>query len=151
MKTVDSKADADLMVLIEKGADFYGHLGPFLVIGVRMGMIAKKALYIGPKQQTKLRANAKIPLHPPFSCIIDGIQATTTCTVGNQRLIVENSEEMRVTFSRRDSNRMVKITLEPRLAEELKEKLSENALTEEFALKIAGLPENQIFNIALEH
>ena len=46
---------------------------------------------------------------------------------------------------------MVKITLEPRLAEELKEKLSENALTEEFALKIAGLPENQIFNIALEH
>ena len=151
MKTVDSKADADLMVLIEKGADFYGHLGPFLVIGVRMGMIAKKALYIGPKQQTKLRANAKIPLHPPFSCILDGIQATTTCTVGNQRLIVENSEEMRVTFSRRDSNRMVKITLEPRLAEELKEKLSENALTEEFALKIAGLPENQVFKIALEH
>ncbi len=150
MKTVDSKTDVDLVVLIEKCADFHGHLGPFLVIGVRMGMTAKKALHIGPKQQTKLRANAKIPLYPPFSCILDGIQATTTCTVGNQRLIIENSEEMCVTFSRRDSNGMVKITLEPRLAEELKEKLSEDALTEEFALKIAGLPENQVFSIALE-
>ena len=150
MKTVDSRADADLVVLIEKGADFHGHLGPFLVIGVRMGMIAKRALGIGPKQQTELRANVKIPLYPPFSCILDGIQVTTTCTVGNQRLIIEDSEEMCVTFSRRDSNRMVKITFEPRLAEELKEKLSEDALTEEFALKIAGLPENQVFNIALE-
>jgi len=140
----------ELKVMIDNAQKLHGHLGPFLVIGVRMGMIAKRVLGVADGECACLNAHVKIPLFPPFSCLLDGIQAATTCTVGNRRLTMENSEEIRVTFSKQDSNRMVKITLEPRLAEELEKKLSEDALTEEFALEIAGLPENQVFNIALE-
>jgi hypothetical protein len=70
--------------------------------------------------------------------------------VGNQRLTIENSEEICVSFARQNAGRIVKITLNPKIAEELKKKLSEDALTEEFALKIARLPESQVFNIDLE-
>jgi formylmethanofuran dehydrogenase subunit E len=30
--------------IFEKAADFHGHLGPFLVIGVRMGLVGLKKL-----------------------------------------------------------------------------------------------------------
>jgi hypothetical protein len=70
--------------------------------------------------------------------------------VGNQRLTIENSEEICVKFARQNAVGTVKITLNPKMAEELKKKLSEDSLTEEFALKIAGLPENQVFNIVIE-
>jgi hypothetical protein len=66
-------------------------------------------------------------------------------------LTIENSEEICVSFTKQNAAGTVKITLNSRLAEELKKRLSEDALTEEFALKIAGLPENQVFNIALEY
>jgi len=145
------QSQKELELAIDNAQKLHGHLGPFLVIGVRMGMIAKKILSVSDNQCTFLKANVKVPLYPPFSCLLDGIQASTSCTVGNQRLTIENSEEICVDFARQNAVGTVKITLNSRLAEELKKKLSEDALTEEFALKIARLPENQVFNIALEY
>jgi formylmethanofuran dehydrogenase subunit E len=144
------QSQKELGLMIDNAQKLHGHLGPFLVIGVRMGMIAKKALSVSDNQCTFLKANVKVPLFPPFSCLLDGIQASTSCTVGNQRLTIEDSEEICVNFVRQNAGRTVKVTLKPEVAEELKKKLSEDALTEEFALKIAGLPENQVFNIVIE-
>ncbi len=140
---------AELKELITNAKRLHGHLGPFLVIGVRMGVAAKKALNVSDDEYTLLKAHVMVPLFPPFSCLLDGIQASTTCTVGNQRLKIENSGEIRVTFTKQGSSRTVKITVNARLAEELKGKLSEDKLTEEFAREIAGLRENQVLNIAL--
>ena len=145
------QSQKELGLMIDNAQKLHGHLGPFLVIGVRMGMIAKKALSVSDDQCGFLKANVKVPLFPPFSCLLDGIQASTSCTVGNQRLTIEDSEEICVNFVRQNAGRTVKVTLKPKVAEELKKKLSEDALTEEFALKIAGLPENQVFNIGLEY
>jgi formylmethanofuran dehydrogenase subunit E len=142
--------EEDLASIMKNAQKLHGHLGPFLVLGVRMGMIAKKALNITDEQCTSLRANAKVPLHPPFSCLIDGIQASTSCTVGNQRLSIENSEEIRVNFVTRNSDRKVIITLNPLLAEELKNRLSEDALTEELALDLAHRPENKLFIVEMQ-
>ena len=41
----------------------------------------------------------------------------------------------------------MKITLKPKVTEELRKKLSEDALTEKFALELAHTPENQLFNV----
>jgi len=139
--------EEELKVMIDNAQKLHGHLGPFLVIGVRMGMIAKKALSITDDQCASLKANVKVPLYPPFSCLLDGIQASTSCTVGNQRLIIENSEDICVNFAKQNAGRTVKITLNPKIAEELKKRHSENSLTEKFALELAHTPENQLFNV----
>jgi formylmethanofuran dehydrogenase subunit E len=144
------ESQKELALLIGDARKLHGHLGPFLVLGVRMGMIAKKALSVADDERASMRAYVKIPLFPPFSCLLDGIQASTSCTVGNQRLSVENSEEIYVHFAEQDAGRGVKITLKPKVAEELKKRHAQNALSEEFAMKIARLPENQVFNIAIE-
>jgi formylmethanofuran dehydrogenase subunit E len=136
--------------MIGNAQKLHGHLGPFLVIGVRMGMTAKKALSVADDQCTSLRANVKVPLSPPFSCLLDGIQASTSCTVGNRLLTIENSEEIIVSFTKQNATGIVKITLKPKVAEELKKKISECALTEKFALELAHTPENQLFNVEIE-
>jgi hypothetical protein len=44
----------------------------------------------------------------------------------------------------------VKITLKPKTAKELEKRLSEDSLTEKFALELAHTPENQLFNVKIE-
>jgi formylmethanofuran dehydrogenase subunit E len=141
------QSQKELELMIDDAQKLHGHLGPFLVIGVRMGMIAKKILSVSDDQCGFLKANVKVPLFPPFSCLLDGIQASTSCTVGNQRLTIENSEEICVNFAKQNAGRTVKITLKPEVAEELKKKLAKGSLTEKFALRLAHTPENQLFNV----
>jgi formylmethanofuran dehydrogenase subunit E len=131
-----------LKSLIEDAEKLHGHLGPFLVIGVRMGMIAQKFL------DKNLHATVKTPFSTPFSCVIDGIQTATTCTVGNQRLKIENSKkEIVAYFKTLNPHKTLKITVNPQTVEELMGKLSEGVSNEELAWKIARKPEHELFMI----
>jgi len=140
----------ELTTIIEFARKLHGHVGPFLVIGLKMGAAAKKALNLSDTECTLLTAEVAVPLHPPFSCLLDGIQVSTTCTVGNQRLQVKNSKTIQATFTRQKGAKKVKITLTQNLSEQLEQKQKQNQLTEELALEIADMPENQLFNITLE-
>ena len=148
MKTLESKISEELTSLIKKAADFHGHLGPFLVIGVRMGSLAKKILNANAGENNKLRITARLPLLTPFSCIIDGIQATTQCTIGNQKLKMENSQtKIIVYFELKNSYKALRIHVDPKIIKELKNRYSEGASNEELAREIASIPESQLFVI----
>jgi len=143
-----SKPDAELTTLIKKAAEFHGHLGPFLVIGVRMGNMAKRTLKPNAEENKRLQVAVKIPLLTPLSCILDGIQTTTQCTVGNQKLKTENSQkEITAHFKLQNSNKAIKVSVNPKRREELRKEMSEGVTNEELARKIAGMPENQLFKI----
>jgi len=140
------KEKEKLSLEIKKAETLHGHLGPFLVIGVRIGEVAKRILKV--ESNEKLRATAKIPLETPFSCILDGIQSTTQCTVGNQKLKIENSQrEITVQFKLENPNSTLKIGVNQQIIEELKQKFSQGATNQELAWKIVELPENQLFSI----
>ena len=133
-------------LLIENAAKLHGHLGPFLVIGVRMGEIAKRHLKVDQENSRGLQANIKTPLSTPFSCVIDGIQATTSCTVGNQKLKIEKSmKEITARFKLQSSDKTVKISVNPKLVKNLTEEMSKGADSEQLAAKIAHLKEEQLF------
>ena len=138
------------LATINAARKLHGHLGPFLVIGVRMGEAAIKNLNLTGNERLDLRVNVKVPLQTPFSCLLDGIQIATTCTVGNQRLKIENAETIQATFTTQKEAETLKITINESLSEQLKQKQTQNKLTEELALEIAEMPENQLFNITLE-
>ena len=112
----------ELTALIEYARKLHGHVGPFLVIGLKMGVAAKKALNISDAECALLRAEVAVPLHPPFSCLLDGIQVSTTCTIGNQRLKIKNSKTIQATFTKQKDAKTVKITLTQHLSEQLKQK-----------------------------
>jgi formylmethanofuran dehydrogenase subunit E len=146
MKVIKSKISEELTSLIKKAAGFHGHLGPFLVIGVRIGSLTEKILNVNAEESTKLRVTARLPLLTPFSCIIDGIQATTQCTVGNQKLRIENSQAKIIVYSeQQNSDKALRIHVNPKIIGELKDRYSEGASNEELAQEIASMPESQLF------
>lgn len=113
-----------------------------------MGKTVKRILNLNTGNKSELRATAKIPLLTPISCIIDGIQTTTHCTVGNQKLKIENSQkEIAVNFKLQYSDRKLKVLVNPKIVEKLMNRISEGASNEELAWEIARMPESQLFTI----
>ena len=136
----------EIPLLIENAAKLHGHLGPFLVIGVRMGDLAKRYLEVDDKSSRRLEVSIKTPLSTPFSCVIDGIQASTSCTVGNRKLKIENStKEITAHFKLQNSKETVRISVNPRIAETLISEMSKGAKAEQLAAKIARMQEEQLF------
>ena len=135
-----------LNLLIKNAEELHGHLGPFLVIGVRIGEVVKEMLKV--KNNGKLQVTARIPLKTPFSCILDGIQASTQCTVGNGKLQIINSQKaITVWIKLEDSESMLEIRVNSQVVEELKRNLSQGASNQELAWKVMALPENRLFTI----
>jgi len=137
----------DNQAIIEFARQLHGHVGPYLVIGLKMGTAAKKALNINDTESTHLRAEVAVPLYPPFSCLLDGIQVSTTCTIGNQRLQFKNSKTIQGTFVIEESGKIVKITVNKKFIEILEEKKREDKLNEAYAWELAEVHEDQLFKI----
>lgn len=145
------KVDKVSTNLIRKAADFHGHLGPFLVIGVRMGNLARKRLNVEAGEDSELQATARLPFLTPFSCILDGIQITTHCTVGNRKLKIENSQEtITLYFERHNPPKELKIHVDPKVVEELEDGFSKGTSNEELAHEIASISEDRLFIIEKE-
>ena len=143
------KLSPELISLLENAKDFHGHLGPFLVIGVRMGLIGLRK--IGKFTHGQLGIEASMPIHVPFSCIIDGLQFTTQCTIGNQKLSIKDSNSIQTTFKRENDKKEVKIALNKSTFDKLKSQLlDKNVLGDEvrkLAWIVAALPENKLFKL----
>jgi len=56
--------------LLEKAVKLHGHLGPFLVLGLKMSLRAKKILGEKPGKCEVETINSR-----PFLCVVDGIKA----------------------------------------------------------------------------
>ncbi len=135
---------------IEFARQFHGHIGPYLVLGLKMGEAAKKTLNISNTELEQLRAEVAIPLFPPFSCLLDGVQVSTTCTIGNQRLQFKNSKNIQATFVVEESGKIVKITFTKPFKSILEEKKKQEKLNEAYAWELAQMPDNQLFKITFE-
>ena len=94
--TIDPRS-VDIDVAVERGALLHGHLGPFLVLGIRMGLLALEVLdhsgYFG------LEAESEAGWTRPLSCLNDGIQIGSGCTTGKGNLIIIARARPRVRFS----------------------------------------------------
>jgi formylmethanofuran dehydrogenase subunit E len=89
----------------------------------------------------------RVPQITPFSCTIDGIQSTTRCTIGNQKLKVEKSEEISGSFEVRSPKQELRISVKPKIIEDLLNQFKEGATGERLAVHIASVPEEELFII----
>jgi formylmethanofuran dehydrogenase subunit E len=117
---------------------FHGHLGPYVVIGFRMGAIAREKL------EGKLKAVSFTGSQTPLSCIIDGVQYSSSCTMGKGNISVLEVGEAKVHFL----NDMY--LLDIRLRDEVKIRIDESTTKETEELIALGLydePDNNLFII----
>lgn len=94
--------------LLDYGKRFHGHLGPFLVVGLRMGILARERLG-NPDPVHSLEALVELENRRPVSCLIDGIQVSSGCTLGKGNIKVREGEGISAVF--RSGGKSVKIIL----------------------------------------
>jgi len=141
-------SEEELETMIRDAVKLHGHLGPFLVIGVRMGTIANRILTPAHNGNDALQVTVRVPLRTPYSCVLDGLQSTTKCTIGNQKLKVEDSqEEITAEFTAQGSNKTLIISTSPRIIGEIENEFSEGATNEQVAAKIASAREDELFEL----
>ncbi|MEM2957368.1 MAG: formylmethanofuran dehydrogenase subunit E family protein [Candidatus Jordarchaeaceae archaeon] len=127
--------------LLKRAVEFHGHLGPFLVLGLRMSKTAHRFL----KQISRVKV--KTASKPPRSCVIDGIQIVTRCTIGNTKLaVVESPSEISGEFI--GEGEKVVIRCKNKFLKNLDSSIKSKEKTlEEIALNIKELDDNEIFDI----
>ncbi len=75
---------------LERARQFHGHLGPCLILGLRIGEAIVREL--GGRRYFGLSVVAKCPPQPPPSCVLDGLQLSTGCTMGKRNISLEPGE-----------------------------------------------------------
>jgi formylmethanofuran dehydrogenase subunit E len=131
--------------LLTQAGRFHGHIGPFLAIGLRMGFVANEALGRAPMQTA---ARVRVRPRPPRSCVIDGIQMASGCTMGKRNIEIEPDDAaVAATFSRGD--RTITIELRAGFVEAMEAELDgvpEKAVVD-YSYKIMDTPPEELFEV----
>jgi formylmethanofuran dehydrogenase subunit E len=142
MKVVDPKK-VSLEDVMERAVEFHGHLGPYLVLGIRMGLFALRELdapgYDG------IDALVKTGDVPSLSCLLDGIQVSTGCTMGKGNIRSVPPGIAEADFSTRE--RTVTIRVSGEIIDEIKIWRESYATLEEIALSISKRPDEVLFEM----
>jgi formylmethanofuran dehydrogenase subunit E len=123
-------------------ASFHGHLGPYAVIGYRMGRIACDRLGEDPFEKNVLVSTGTTP---PLSCIIDGIQVGSGCTLGKGNVTVDHKDQAQAVFSNK-KGKNVKITLKDIIREEIDTKVNQDNIIS-YSEEIFERPDESLFDI----
>jgi len=127
--------------LLNDAVRFHGHLGPFLILGLKAGLFANEAL---GKDYFKTRAIVETKPDPPCLCFVDGIQFVTGCTMGKGNIELKKGSSLSVTFIKDDKK--IKLSLKDDILESLK-KISSKRESEKTALNLTKKLIRELFDI----
>lgn len=92
---------------LKEAKKFHGHLGPYLALGLKAGLLARERLHAEHK---RLSVRVTLKLERPVSCFLDGIQVSSGCTLGKGNITAKDGEGITASFTAEDS----KVTLKAR-------------------------------------
>lgn len=125
-----------------RGIEFHGHLGPYLVLGLKAGLYANQ---IFGREPMKTKAFIKTNTTPPQSCFADGVQFSTGCTLGKGNIFLIDGEGLQVTFKK--NNQKLILILKKGIIEEINSLPSEEEAWENLAKYLYRSEIEEIFEI----
>lgn len=126
---------------IESIRYFHGHLGPNVIYGYRMGKIAR------PERLKDAVAKVFCGSTPPMSCLIDGIQMTSGCTMGKNNIIVFDENELRARFEYK-SGKVIEIKVKDAVAKRFLDGLDHDN-EDERSIEIFNMSDDELFDISV--
>ncbi len=124
---------------------FHGHLGPYVVIGYRMGRLALEAT--GSKGHFDVSAVVYSVLEPPQSCLIDGVQLGAGCTLGKRNIEVHATDGPAYAIFEAASGARVTVKLRPEAAA-LVGRLIEEKGVEAAGMDLLEMKQEELFETA---
>ena len=122
---------------------FHGHLGPYAVIGFRMGKIAIEKLGSDPFGK---KAVVLTGTKPPLSCIVDGIQLSSGCTIGKGNLTVKDEGIPKAHFST-DDGKQIEIKLKNLIQNEIDTTVTEENIVN-YSEQIFEKSDQELFDLS---
>jgi len=89
--------------ILKKAVEIHGHLGPFLVLGVKMGLLAKSLLNKGIQ-----KCEVEVIGEKPYLCTVDGIR-----TIIGDRITIKEGKGITATFHSIEGTRAILTVKEP--------------------------------------
>ncbi|MFH1655945.1 MAG: formylmethanofuran dehydrogenase subunit E family protein [Candidatus Omnitrophota bacterium] len=107
------------MTSLNQALRFHGHLGPWLVLGLFMGEYGLKK--INAKKFFGLEIKAKIPNRKPISCLVDGLQLSSGCTLGKGNIRTISNKEINVEFINKKNKKSITLGINNSILKKLNE------------------------------
>jgi len=123
---------------------FHGHLGPWLILGLKMGRAALTALKA--RKHFGVEVLARCPDSPPPSCLVDGLQLGTGATYGKRNIVLEPSDRFEVVVRNKDTGEAVRAAILPAVPDQFRswyEEMGEEACSR----RVAEMPDEQLFTL----
>jgi len=127
---------------LKKINDFHGHIGPYAVLGYKMGLIANKKLGEDPFCK---KAVIYTDTKPPHSCVIDGIQLSSKCTLGKGNIKIKKEADIKADFSNKQKQKITTI-LKPSIKKEIDSMVTEENILE-YSEKYFKMKNSDLFEI----
>ena len=127
--------------ILKEAVKFHGHLGVFLVLGLKACLYANKKL---GKNDTEMHACIETEPSPPLSCFIDSVQVATGCTMGKHNIDFRNGTSLSVKFVKADHQLILRI--KPILLEGFR-RISSMDESEKVAWSLIDKPIEDLFEI----
>ena len=127
---------------LSRAIEFHGHLGPYLVLGLKAGLYANQTL---GREPMKTEALIETRVTPPQSCFADGVQFSTGCTFGKGNIHLKEGEGLQVTFRRNNQELVLKLKKE--IIDEINSLPSKEEAWDNFAKDLYQREIKKIFSI----
>jgi formylmethanofuran dehydrogenase subunit E len=127
--------------LLERVVEFHGHLGPFLVLGLKAGLLANSLL---GKDYFKTTAIILTEPSPPNSCFVDGVQFVTGCTMGKRNIKLRKGKNTSVVFLR--EGKTLRLRVRDKVLESINRIASEKESRKE-SLNLLGKSVSELFEV----
>ncbi|MDI6899057.1 MAG: formylmethanofuran dehydrogenase subunit E family protein [Methanolinea sp.] len=128
---------------IEELAAFHGHLGPYIVLGYRIGKYVRENFCGDPFQ---MKAEIHCAGKPPESCLADGVQLGSGCTLGKRNIEIVPSGEVRCVFVANGK----KMVVTPRPFPLPRRDMDYEAAIEAVAEEMYSLPAEKLFSVSIQ-
>jgi len=127
--------------LLKRVIAFHGHLGPFLVLGLKAGLVANSLL---GKDCFKTTAIVTTDTNPPSSCLLDGVQFVTGYTTGKGNIKLRRSKNTSILFLK--EGKKLKLRLKENVLDSIRNVASEED-SQKLALELLRKPPSELFKV----
>lgn len=134
----------DLGEVLGLAKRFHGHLGPYLVFGIKMGLKAKALL--GFEGHFDVKVAAHVGGKTPLSCMADGLQFSTGATLGKGNIEIREKGDgpPRAVFEAGGERLEMALS---ETATALTKNMGARHQVEGVALKAASMPDDELFAV----
>jgi formylmethanofuran dehydrogenase subunit E len=130
--------------LERRAVEFHGHGGPFMTVGLRMGLYALE--HLDCRGWFDLSCRVVLRWRPPDSCVIDGIQSSTGCTMGKHNIEVVEGDGVSATFTSECGS--VTLTLRERVLKKIKDGLRDEKSARDMTAWMGGAAASELFEVS---